>query len=1473
MSTPIQFSRWLAIVLIIPLAFLKHEPLQAESIKAADDGTGTSINLDGNQFNITGGSISGDGANLFHSFQQFGLNANQIANFLSNPQIRNILGRVSGNEASMIHGLIQVSGGNSNLFLMNPSGFIFGSNASLNVPGSFTATTANGIGFENGWFNSSGETNYQSLVGSPNRFAFTMNQPGSIINAGELAVIEGENLTLLAGQVINTGTLSSPGGTITITAVPGENVVRISQAGMLLSLEFEAATVGDSLPTADGISPLQLAELLTGHQEEESTGVIVDSENRVRLIGSNEVIPIEAGTSILSGVIDTSSEQFGGNVYLVGEQVGLINATINASGGDKGGTILIGGGFQGQGAIPNALRTFVSQDSVIYADGINTGKAGQVVAWADEINRFYGSVSAKGGDISGDGGLVEISAKESLIFRGLVDVGATSGNPGTILFDPKNITISDGGTDNFAQNDLFGENPSNSVTFDTEQLNELMGNVILQANNDITINQSINASNITTLTLQAGRSITINNVLITLNGGNFSATINDENALATQRDAGVAQFVMNSGSQIFTNGGNISIKPGSFGGDAIGTVLLNGGTLNSGDGTIDITGRGSSGGAAKTGIFLSNGAVVKSTGTGAITLEGTGGAGTDATRGIEIQNPGTRVSSEDGDILINGIGGDSTGNDNFGIFMLGGVVESTGTGNINLQGTAGTGTDGNRGIQIQNSGTVSSNDGDIVLSGAAGNATGNNNFGIFMLQSSVVESTGSGMITLEGTGGTEASSRGIQIQDLGTKVSSNTGNILLSSTGQDTTASDNIGISLLGSGTVESQGTGNITLTSEGSIDTRSGILDSGSSTTGGTITLTAQNGAITTGDINTSGDINGGDVVIEANREITTGKLNTTGGSGGGNVNLNAPNDIQVSWINTEGGTTGGTVDVNTDSFFRATDIFTAANGIPASISTIGGSEGGNITISHGGENETPFEIGDATTNGIAAALTTGSATISPVESFPSTQTTGNIQIISAGSPQTPVLPQTPVPPQINPILSPDEIYNLSEGIDSDNLIESLPFIDTTENVTQALPIINASTPLLTLQDASEATNRYIESLEQARLKEFADYFGQDFSQYSISLASIEQKLAEIERQTGNRSAVIYAVTQPDGVKLVLFSAAAEPVTKVIPVNQDQLLQTTNELRVQLTDAFRRRGNGYLQPAQQLYQWLIAPIASELEAAEIDTLLFSMDAGLRTIPMPVLHDGEQFLIENYSLSMIPTFSLMNSNYQPMTNPQILAMGASEFTELNPLPAVPIELSTIAQEVGSGKVFLNQEFTLENLIQERQRYPYEIIHLGTHADFKSGGPSNSYVQLWNEKLTLAQMQQMNWDNPPVELLVLSACRTAVGDNQAELGFAGLAVASGVKSALGSVWQVSDQGTLALMTEFYNQLSQTQIKAEALREAQLSMLRGNVVIEGGQLRGSGTGGGVLLPPQLAELGQVDLSHPYYWSGFMMIGSPW
>lgn len=235
----------LALTIVCLLEALTAVIASAQSITPAVDGTGTIVNTNGNTLNITGGKLSGDGSNLFHSFQKFGLNSGEIANFLSNPNIQNILGRVTGGNASIINGLIQVTGGNSNLYLMNPAGIIFGTNASLNVPASFTATTATGIGFGNNWFNATGNNNYTALVGTPNNFVFNTSQGGSIVNAGALAVSAGNNLTLLGGTVVNTGAIASPGGSITVAAVPGEKLVRISSAGNVMSLEVAVPTAAD----------------------------------------------------------------------------------------------------------------------------------------------------------------------------------------------------------------------------------------------------------------------------------------------------------------------------------------------------------------------------------------------------------------------------------------------------------------------------------------------------------------------------------------------------------------------------------------------------------------------------------------------------------------------------------------------------------------------------------------------------------------------------------------------------------------------------------------------------------------------------------------------------------------------------------------------------------------------------------------------------------------------------------------------------------------------------------------------------------------------------------------------------------------------------------------------------------------------------------------------------------------------------
>lgn len=267
------------------------ETVAAEGMMPTPTGTGTIVTPHGNRFDIEGGRLSGDGANLFHSFFRFGLSQGQIANFLSNPAIRNILVRVIGGEASRIDGVIQVTGGPSNLFLMNPSGIVFGNNARLNVSGSFTATTANAIGFGSEWFNAVGANHYDRLVGNPTSFAFTMPQPGGIINAGNLTVSGvGQTLMLLAGTVASTGELAAPAGRVVVGSIAGERIVRLTQAGSLLSLEIQPSAFSSNQPATWSLPILSLPQLLTGGNATHATAATVNSDGTVRLTNSGGLV-------------------------------------------------------------------------------------------------------------------------------------------------------------------------------------------------------------------------------------------------------------------------------------------------------------------------------------------------------------------------------------------------------------------------------------------------------------------------------------------------------------------------------------------------------------------------------------------------------------------------------------------------------------------------------------------------------------------------------------------------------------------------------------------------------------------------------------------------------------------------------------------------------------------------------------------------------------------------------------------------------------------------------------------------------------------------------------------------------------------------------------------------------------------------------------------------------------------------------
>lgn len=318
------------LVLSFLLLQVLQSPAQAQ-ITPANDGTNTAVS---NTLNITGGTPSGN--NLFHSFQTFGVNAGQTATFQSSPAIQNILGRVVGGNPSVINGAIQVIGGNSNLYLLNPAGVIFGQGASLNVTGAFTATTANAIGFGNGnWFSAAGSNNYSALGGNPSgEFAF-IKQPGSIFIGTDLIQKERQNIMLVGGTVLSTGTIQAPGGKITIAAVPGNSVVRITEGDNVLSLDLMTTSTRRQM-NAPAFNPLLLPKLLTGADGnliKEATGVTIEN-GVVKLAGSNQLVT--SGDIVVAKAIDTSTPLNdittinGGNVSLLA-QANILTGAIDTS--------------------------------------------------------------------------------------------------------------------------------------------------------------------------------------------------------------------------------------------------------------------------------------------------------------------------------------------------------------------------------------------------------------------------------------------------------------------------------------------------------------------------------------------------------------------------------------------------------------------------------------------------------------------------------------------------------------------------------------------------------------------------------------------------------------------------------------------------------------------------------------------------------------------------------------------------------------------------------------------------------------------------------------------------------------------------------------------------------------------------------------------------------------------------------------
>jgi CHAT domain-containing protein len=394
---------------------------------------------------------------------------------------------------------------------------------------------------------------------------------------------------------------------------------------------------------------------------------------------------------------------------------------------------------------------------------------------------------------------------------------------------------------------------------------------------------------------------------------------------------------------------------------------------------------------------------------------------------------------------------------------------------------------------------------------------------------------------------------------------------------------------------------------------------------------------------------------------------------------------------------------------------------------------------------------------------------------------------------------------------------------------------------------------------------------LEDGWQTAYENYFQKDIKNFSLTASGIAERLDQIGKETKQKPGVIWVHTEVGKLTLFLITPNQLPIIKTSNINSEDIIKISREFRQEISkpSSINSYNQPYLIRAKKLHEAIIAPLEQELEKQKIDTILFCLGPGLRTLPFAALYDGNKFLTEKYKLARIAGFNLTPLDYKQLGESKILAMGASEFSNQNPLPGVFTELTAITPKPWDGIAILNEGFTLNNLRFLLQQGIFEIVHLATHADFKSGTAKDSYIQLSDTQLNLNQISQLNWRKTPVELLVLSACNTALGDRQAELGFAGLSVQAGVKSAIASLWYVSDAGTVALMTEFYQQLKLNPLKSEALQKTQIAMIKNQVTLGNGEIRGTQLN--LSLPPELIR--NINLSDPFYWAAFSLIGSPW
>lgn len=360
----------------------------------------------------------------------------------------------------------------------------------------------------------------------------------------------------------------------------------------------------------------------------------------------------------------------------------------------------------------------------------------------------------------------------------------------------------------------------------------------------------------------------------------------------------------------------------------------------------------------------------------------------------------------------------------------------------------------------------------------------------------------------------------------------------------------------------------------------------------------------------------------------------------------------------------------------------------------------------------------------------------------------------------------------------------------------------------------------------------------------------------------------------------LIYTIdpNQPESSFLdaILIPSMGEPEAQRVPVDPKQFTRLLSQFYSQVASLRAIKTSDSSSPARRLYDILIGPLEEDIQARNITTLLISANPGLQAVPFAALHDGKDWFGTRYSFSLTPSLSLMKQG-NPLSKPsnQALLAGASTFVEMAPLPMVPKEIDQISK-VNNANIYLDKEFTREVLDSISKRPDVQLVHLASHAEFLPGGPDQSKIYLGDGALSLKQFAELRIarDDNPLELFTLSACRTALGDRDSELGLAGLALQAGSKSAIGSLWYVDDLATTIYFIRFYRLLNQGIPKGEAMRQVRAELSTNQLILNEQSLYDSD--GELLLDGlttrQIRQLRRT-LNHPFFWAAPILLGYPW